>query len=69
MCMAEQLVINLQASQHLRLQEKVPASDNIRGWDSEAQTKWLLRLCSRLYDVMDNKLKISSVSWSAISVL
>ena len=31
MCMAEQLVINLQASQRLRLQEKVPASDNIRG--------------------------------------
>ena len=31
MCMAEQLVINLQALQRLRLQEKVPASDNIGG--------------------------------------
>ena len=29
MCMAEQLVTNLQVLQHLRLQEKVPASENI----------------------------------------
>ena len=29
MCMAEQLVTNLLALQHLRLQEKVPASENI----------------------------------------
>ena len=29
MCMAEQLVTNLQALQRLRLQEKVPASENI----------------------------------------
>ena len=29
MCMAEQLVTNLQVLQRLRLQEKVPASENI----------------------------------------
>ena len=29
MCMAEQLVTNLQALQRQRLQEKVPASENI----------------------------------------
>ena len=31
MCMAEQLVTNLQVLQRLRLQEKVPASENISG--------------------------------------
>ena len=29
MCMAKQLVTNLQVLQYLRLQEKVPASENI----------------------------------------
>ena len=29
MCIAEQLVTNLQVLQHLRLQEKAPASENI----------------------------------------
>ena len=31
MCIAEQLVLNLQALQCLRLREKVPASENIGG--------------------------------------
>ena len=57
MCMAEQLVTNLQVLR-LRLQEKVPASDNISDWGSEARTKWLHRLRSRLYDVMGNNFKM-----------
>ena len=31
MCIAEQLVINLQVLRHLCLQEKVPVSENIGG--------------------------------------
>ena len=31
MCMAEQLVINLQVLQRQRLQEKVPVSENVGG--------------------------------------
>ena len=69
MCIAEQLVITLQVLQRPCLQVKVPASENIGSWGSEAHTEWLLRLCSHLYDVTGNKLKMSLVSWSVISVL
>ena len=68
MCMAEQLVANLQALQCLRLQEKAPASENISVYGSEARTKWPYRLRSRLYDVMGNNLKMFLVSWSVIRV-
>ena len=56
MCTAEQLVTNLQVLQHLRLQENVPASENISDRGAEARTKLLHRLRSRLYDVMGNNL-------------
>ena len=69
MCMAEQLVTNLQVLQRLCLQEKLPASENISDCGSEARTKWLHRLRSRFYDVMGNNLKMSLVSWSVIRVL
>ena len=36
---------------------------------SEARSKWLHRLRSRLYDVMGNNLKMSLVSWSVERVL
>ena len=68
-CMAEQLVTNLQVLQRLRLQEKVPASEHISDWGSEVRSKWLPRLPSRLYDVMGKNVKMSLVSWSVIWVL
>ena len=64
--MAEQFVTNLQVLQRMHLQEKVPASENISDWGSEARTKWLHRLRSRLYDVMGNNLKMSLVSITSL---